>query len=214
MTDTRIEVAKPSDSLAIIQFITLHFSPSEPIQSFHIDKDVTLKLPPELLLKECLESEATLLAYEGDELIGVLLAGEISANISDQDLEYGKEYGAKGIDVFTLLSYIGEKADICNHLKVPKCLHFHILSVHSGHLRKGIASKLFKFGIDIGREKNYPAFSVDCTSAFTSKIAEKFEMNLISTVNYDEYNKHVGKVLFYPDEIHDEIRSYAKVYAH
>lgn len=212
MSDLVIKVAQDKDADLISEFICVHFNGYEPIQLFHVRKDEEMDPPPPDLVKECLESETTFLAYQGDKLVGVLIAGEINSDIADKDLEYAGDYGPKGVDVFALLSYIGEKADICNRLEIPRCLHTHILSVHNDHLGQGIAKKLFSFCIETGKQKKFPAFSVDCTSFYTAKIAESFGMNCLSTVTYDEYNEKIGEKLFEPSEPHTVIKSYVKFY--
>lgn len=212
MSEITIKIAREEDANELSEFICDHFNDSEPIQLFHVRKGEVMDPPPEDLVKECLESETTLLAYLGNKLVGVLIAGEINSDVADKDLEYSGNFGPKGVDVFALLSYIGEKADICNRLKIPRCLHLHILSTHTDHLGQGIAKKLFSSCIETGRQKNFPAFSVDCTSFFTAKIAETFGMKCLSTVTYDEYNEKIGEKLFVPSEPHTVIKSYVKFY--
>jgi ribosomal protein S18 acetylase RimI-like enzyme len=212
MSELTIKSALEKDASEISEFICVHFNGSEPIQLFHVRKDEKMDPPPADLVNECLESQTTLLAYQGDKLVGVLIAGEINSNIADKDLEYAGDYGPKGVDVFNMLSYIGEKADICNRLEIPRSLHIHILSVHVDHKGQGIATKLFKACIESGRQKKFPAFSVDCTSFYTAKIAESFGMNCVSCVTYDEYNEKIGEKLFAPSEPHTVIKTYVRLY--
>lgn len=208
MSEIKIRIAYENDATRISDFVCLHFNDCEPIQVFHVRKGEEMDPPPMELLLECIESETLLMAFDGDQLVGVLIAGEINSDVSDKDLEFAETFGPKGADVFELLSYVGEKADLCNRLKVPRSLHIHIVSVHSNRLREGIASKLFEFCIEKGRSRNFPVISVDCTSFFTTKIAEKFGMSCLSTVTYDEYNKRIGKQLFVASKPHSEIRTF------
>ena len=212
MTDLQIKIANDGDTSVISHFICEHFNDYEPIQVFHVRKDEEMDPPPPDLVRECLESETTLLAYLENKLVGVLIAGEINSDIAEKDIEYAGDYGPKGTDVFAFLSYIGEKADICNRLNIPRCLHVHILSIHLDHLGQGIAKKMFAACIENGRKKNFPAYSVDCTSYYTAKIAESFHMNCLSLVTYDEYNERLGKTLFIPSEPHTTIKTFVKSY--
>lgn len=212
MTDLTIKIAEEGDTSAIDDFICTHFNGQEPIQVFHVRKEDEMDPPPPELVKECLETRTTLLAYQKDKLVGVLIAGEINSDIAEKDIEYAEDYGPKGTDVFALLSYVGEKSDVCNRLEIPRCLHIHIVSVHLDHLGQGIAKKLFAECIENGRKKNFPAFSVDCTSYYTARIAESFQMTCLSSVTYDEYNKKIGETLFIPSEPHTVIKTYVKKY--
>lgn len=212
ISDVKIRAATESDLIVISEFICRHFNHHEPIQMFHVRKEEEMDPPPLDLLQECIESQTLLLAYVGDELLGVAIAGEITPEAGERDLEMAANFNPKGSDVFEMLAYISEKADLCNKLGVSKCLHLHILSVHRDHLCQGIGQRLFKSCIDLGEAKNFPSFSVDCTNFYTSLIAEKNKMICLSTITYDEYNEHLGKILFVAREPHTEIKSYAKLY--
>lgn len=209
MSDIKIRIAALGEAEAISEFVCTHFNGCEPIQVFHVRKDEIMDPPPMELILECIQSKTMLMAYSNEKLVGILIAGEINSDVSEKDLEFAETFGPKGVDVFELLSYVGEKADLCNRLKVPRSLHIHIISVHVNHLRKGIASQLFEFCIKNGRLKKFPLVSVDCTSFFTTRIAEKFGLSCLSTVTYDEYSKHIGKQLFIASKPHTEIRTYA-----
>lgn len=211
MSNLNIKIAAPSDCSAINEFISVNFDDHEPIQTFHVRKGEVMDAPPEEFLRDCIETQTTLLAYDGEKLVGVLIAGEITSKEVDENLEF-LNFGPKNVDVFKLLAYVDKKANICNRLKIPRCLHIHVLSVHLDHRRQGIAERLFAVCIEIGSHKDYPAFSIDCTSHYTMKLAEKFEMICQSTVTYDEYNEHIGKILFIASQPHTEIKSYAKFY--
>lgn len=208
-----IRTAAPSDSDEISDFICEHFNDYEPIQMFYHRPDLKMDPPPKDLNDEAIASETLLHAYIENQLVGVLIASEITNEVADKDKEYASSsgYGQKGTDVFNLLSYIGEKADLCNRLSIPNSLHIHIVSVHRSFLKLGIASKLFVKCVELARVKKYPACSVDCTSSFTSRIAESCGMKCESIVTYEEYNEHVGAILFVSREPHTSIKTYAKI---
>lgn len=212
MTDVQIKIADESQFDEISDFICLHFNGHEPIQQFYYRPDLPMDPPPVDLVKESIESQTLFLAYIGDKLVGVLIASEINSEIGDKDLEYAEVFGTKGVDVFEFLAYIGEKANICERLKVARSLHIHMISVHLDYLKQGIAKMLFESCVNSGREKNFPAVSVDATNFYTARIAEKFQMKCLSTVTYDEYNKHTGKNIFIPQQPHSEIKTFAKIY--
>lgn len=212
MSDIEIRIADESQVSEISEFVCQHFNGHEPIQLFHVRKEEMMDPPPSDMLRDSVESKTTLLAYKEGELVGVLIAGLISSDVAKKDLEYAELFGPKGNDVFEFLSYIGETADVCGRLNVSHCLHIHILSTHMNHLRQGIAAKLFEYCHANGQSKHFPALSVDATSFYTKRIAERFNMKCINTLTYEEYNVHIGKKLFEPIEPHHEIKTYAKIY--
>lgn len=215
MSEIEIKCASENDIEAISDFICAYFNGTEPIQMFYHDKSSPMDPPPKDMIKESIDSQFLFLAFTKNQLVGVLIAGEITKDIADKDIEYAEtsNYGQMGMDVFNLLSYVGEKADICNRLKVQRSLHIHIVSVHPNFLRMGIARKLFKECIEQAERREFPACSVDCTSFYTSKIAESFNMICESYVTYHEYNNHIGKILFNSSEPHTVIKTYAKIFS-
>lgn len=210
--DIQTRIGVKSDLTDIGEFLAQHFMHDEPIQMFQVKKEEILKTPSGGLIPECIESGTVLLAHKGDALVGVAIAGEITPEIGKKDLEIASKMGPKGCAIFKMLAYISDRADLCNKLGVSKCLHIHILSVHQNHRCQGIAQLLFKSCEDLGKAKNFPAFSVDCTNFYTSLIAEKCGMTCLSIVNFDEFNEHVGEVLFEAKEPHKKIKSYARLY--
>lgn len=52
--------------------------------------------------------------------------------------------------------------------------------------------------------------SVDCTSIYSIKIAERLEMEYVSEVTYDEYHTFLGKEIFKPDPKNTVIKTFIK----
>lgn len=213
MADVQIKLADESHVDEISKFICEHFNGYEPIQLFHYRPDIEMDPPPEEVIRESIAAQTLLLAYLDDKVVGVLIAVEITSEVGEKELKFAETFGLKGADVFGFLAYIERKSNVCERLNIDRSLHIHVVSVHLDHLRKGIARKLFESCFELGRRKNFPALSVDATNFFTAKIAENFQMTCVSTVSYDEYNKHVGKELFRPRHPHNEIKTFAKRYS-
>lgn len=212
MCNIKVKVAARSDLSVIREFVAVYFHDKESIELSHIDKTDKM-IPDENFLLDCIDCETTLMGFEGDDLIAVLLAGKILPNEAERNLACANEVKSKkAADILRFLSFIDAKADYCNRLKVSHCLHVNIISVHPNHHRQGIAKKLFELCMEMGKLKSYPAITVDCTNFFTTKIAENFNFTCLSTVTYDEYNEHVGERNFVPNDPHIDIKSYAKVY--
>lgn len=211
MSRITIKIANQSDFKIVYDFLLMNFVPHGPMTMSHINK-VDPMPPPEEFLKNSIENETTLMAFSEGKLVGVLEADRITSENKDKYDKYARNLQGKDADLFRFESYIGRKADFCNRLNVSHCLHIHALTTHLDHLRQGIGFRLFEYIVELGRSLNYPAISVDCTSCFTARIAEKFNMNCLTKISYDEYNAYIGEKLFIPKEPHTEIKSFAKVY--
>lgn len=211
MSEVQIKIAAASDLKVINEFLSKYFHDKEPVEMSHIDKTDKM-IPDNEFLLDCIESQTSLMAFSEGDLVGILLSGEILPNEAERNLECSKQIKSKkSADILKFLSYIEQKADYCNRLEVPNCLHIHIVSVHPKHQGLGIAKSLFKFCIERGKCMNYPGVSIDCTNFRTAKIAESVGLSCLSTVTYDEYNEHIGDKIFIAGES-DKIQCFAKLY--
>lgn len=211
MCEMEIKIAVASDLKAINNFLATNFHDMEPIEMSHVDKTDKM-IPDDEFILDCIANGTTLMAVKGNELVGALLSGKILPNEAERNLECAKHMKSKkSADILRFLSFIDRKADYCNRLGVPHCLHIHIVSIHPKHQGLGIAKSLFKSCIEWGRSQSYPAITIDCSNFITAKIAESLGLSCLSTVTFDEYNEHIGDKIFIPS-VSSEIRCYAKFY--
>lgn len=214
MSEVIIRIADEADLSVISNFIQEHFVKFEPILTgyqFRKEKQSSHSFKEEdYLFRDCILNRTSFVAHDlQNQLVGVAIAGRIGPNESAETLELAKVTKNQiAADIFKFIAFVEEKADVCNRLSVPESLHLHIISVHKNYHGNGIAGKLFKALYENAIEKSYLALSVDCTNFYTSKIANRYNMELLSTVSYDEYNDHVGVKTFIPKEPHMIVRSY------
>lgn len=211
MSKITIKIANQSDFRLIYDFLLEHFVPHGPMTMSHIDKADPIPQPEEFL-KDAIENGTTLMAFSEDKLVGVLEADRMTSGNKEKYDKCALNLQGKDADLLRFESYIVRKADFCKRLNVSHCLYIQSLATHLDHLHQGIAFRLFEYIDELARSLNYPAISVDCTSCFTARLAEKINMKCLTTITYDEYNAHVGEKLFIPKEPHTLIKSFAKVY--
>lgn len=217
MDPIKIKIAIESDLESISYFIKIHFEAMEPImKSYQLKTAATNDSRSEIdnalneFHLECIKSQTAFVAYSlENELVGVLLSNKIEPKHSEETLEFASKLsGRKFADFCKLMAYVGSKADVFKRLNVQQSLHIEIISVHKNFLGRGIASKLFDECFKQAKALKFPALSLNCTSYFTSRICEKNDLELLSTVSYDEFNSHAGKLLFIPNEPHTLIKSF------
>lgn len=85
-----------------------------------------------------------------------------------------------------------------------------MVAVHSDYQNQGIAKRLFESCFQLAKQRNLKVVCADCTNFYTSKIAEKIGMQLVSTVTFDEYNKYLGTNLFASCPPHTAIKTFVK----
>jgi GNAT superfamily N-acetyltransferase len=211
MENITIRLMDIKDLDAVGDFIKNHFAQLEPINQAYKYEDENLRLvePDNSWIVEYIESEASFVAEHDGNLVGVVLAKLIDDSRIDTLLENAeKSDSKKDREILKFMAYFEKKADYCKRLNVPNILFLFILSTHTNYLGRGIGGKLFKTVYENAKLKKHHGFAVDCSNYYTSRIAEKLGLPLVSSTTYDEYNQHIGEVMFDPVEPHSTIKSY------
>jgi GNAT superfamily N-acetyltransferase len=147
---------------------------------------------------------------ENGKIVGVLIAGPIKHTDADEMIENAKISSKKWGDIQRLLAYIEKKADVLGKFNLDVALHCQVLSVHKDYRGNRIGQKLFDFCFENAKKLGFKLMSVDCTSVFSIHVAEKLNMEYISTVTYDEYNQTLGEKLFIPIAPNFEIKTFIR----
>lgn len=211
MESISIRVAGESDSVDIMNFKSLYFHRSEPLELAHPEVGNIARNANYIL--QAIKNGIVLMASETSSniLVGILIADPIQPDEAEVLKLAASEVGEqRRADILNFLSYVEAKANICQRFNVPQSFHVHIVAVHPLYRGQRIASKLFESSIVIAKAKEFKLISVDCTSFYTTRIAESFAMDCISNVTYQEYNSFLGKCLFVPNPPHMAIKTFAK----
>ena len=203
-----IRLAEESEATEINDLYKLHFINVEPMQGAYIDRfDGFDEIE---FYVDAIKKETVLVAVdnENEKLAGALVAKKLNSTGTSSCTVTGN---IKLDDLINFITYIDEKSKIFEKFKAESCLQIFTVCVHPDYKKQGIATKLFEACFSLGKSQHFDLISVDCTSNFTTKIAEKLKMLLISSVTYDEYNRHLGKRLFTPVTPHTDIKTFAKL---
>jgi arylalkylamine N-acetyltransferase len=205
-----IRVAKSDDYEAILDLIRKHCYEEEPITISHPIPGHTVD--DENFSMSHIVHDTVLLAIddESEKIAGVLIAGPIYPGDADEMLKSAEKSSRKWGDIQKLLAYIGKKADVLGKFNLDKALHCHLLTVHQAYRGNRIGQGLFEQSFENARKLNYKLMSVDCTSVFSARVAERCGMECISAVTYAEYNEAIGEQLFRPQKPNLEIKTFAK----
>jgi ribosomal protein S18 acetylase RimI-like enzyme len=205
-----IRLAKESEATDVLNFNNSFFINVEPIQVAHSEQCEASD--DDSFFLDSAKQKLTLLVFdEVQKLVGFLIAKVLTHDSSKQLRESALSSGdIVDADTLNFLAFIEDKSDILTKFHLDKCLQIFMISVHPDYCNQSIATKLFEASFTMAKLRSFDLISVDCTSKFTSNIAEKLSMDLISTVTYDEYNKHLGKQLFTPLPPHTDIRTFVK----
>lgn len=205
-----IRIAKSSDFESILNFIRENYYKEEPITISH--PEIGHTFDDEAYTMSHLSHGTCLLAEDllNGVIIGVLVSGPIEEGDADAMLENSKTSTKKWSDIQKLLAYIEKKANVLKKFGSNRALHCHVLSVHQKHRGNGIGKELFVHWCLVGRNFGYDLLSVDCTSIYSIRIAERMDFTCVSTVTYDEYNAILGEKLFTPKDPNYNIKTFIK----
>ena len=113
MVEIRIEVAQVADKDRVLNFVREFYYKEEPITLFHPTSGQT-KDDEEFSMSH-LEYETVLMAFDGETMVGALIAGPIKPGDADEMMAEAEITDTKKwADILRLLAFIERKADVCN----------------------------------------------------------------------------------------------------
>ena len=204
-------VAGQMDYDEILHFVREYYYKEEPLTLAHPEQGHT-KDDEEFTMSHIIHKTVLLaIDEENEKIVGVLIAGPIEHGDADKMLENAEFCESKKwSDISKFLAYIEKKADVLGKFNLEEAVHCHALGVHHDYRGNKIGLKLFEKFFDVAKALNYQLVSVDCTSIFSNRICEQLEMDLVSSVSYDEYNMKIGEKLFKSIEPNTKIITYVK----
>ena len=211
MQKIHIKAAKSTNHNEILNFLREEFYPFEHLTLAHSIPGVTED--DEAFTMSHLHSQngivlMTFADENCEKLVGVLIAGAISSkNITNENEPIKTE---KWNDIFNFLIFIEKRANILQKFNIDKYLQIHAIAVKNEVRGQKIAQKLIKKCFNIA-ENNYEVVCMDCTSTFSIKVAENLEMQAVSEIYYEEYNKIIGEEKFAAQEPHTVIITFVKI---
>jgi len=202
-------VAVESEHDKVLQFLRQHFFPEEPLSNAHPIKDDSMD--EEFCLSLLPLGNITWAVDNNNNIAGLVMCGEITQNYALESWnESETTTNRKWRDILKFMSHIEAKANVCKRFGVTEALHLHGVVVNKAYRGRAIGSMLINECFNIASSRHYRIVSADCTSIYTSRIAESLGMECLSTVTYDEYHDKIGEELFHPISPHTEIRTFVK----
>lgn len=204
-------IATVDDKANILEFLREHYYPEEPI---------TIGNEPKIQSTENEEFSLSTIQYgstivatlDNGQLIGVLLSSAIQpGDAEDMIKEAAQCQSKKWSDILLLLAHLEIRANVCIRYNVSRALHIHVMGVDKRFRGHSIGVNLMKKCMEIGKELGYPIASVDCTSVYSIKIAEKLSMDCIGVLAFEDYTNDTGAQIFRPPAPHTHIKTFAKL---
>lgn len=205
-----LRYADVSERDKALAFLREHFFTEEPINNAHPIRDESQE---EEFILSLLPKSNIIFAVDStnDKIAGLASFGEIDENYARRSWEESETTTNKKYrDILKFMHHIESKSNVCQRFRVAAALHLHGVSVDKAYRGKAIGKILFLEWFRVAASRNYRLVSCDCTSLYSSHIAESVGMECVSTVTYDEYHDKVGDKIFHPIQPHTEIKSFVK----
>lgn len=199
-----------SDQYEVLEFLRSHYYKEDPLvigfEPFEQDQY------EEEFDLGCLPYCMSFGAYSENILVGVILSSpkdehEVDHIKSDID----KLGDVKWATQLRLLYEVEVSANTLKNFREKQSAHVHTLAVHKEYRGKGIAAQLITKSIKMLHNQGFSLLTIDCTSFYSSKVCEKLGMSLINVYPYSRFRDDFGNQVIKPPNIHDAIRTYAKI---
>lgn len=208
-----IRVALDSDKEAILDFIRTHYYPDEPLtignepkEPSRQDEEFSISLIPYGMSIVAIDPQ------QDNKIVGVTLAGPIGPSEADDIVAEAESCtDKKWQEILYLLAHLERNARLYQRYGVDKALHLHVMGVDRHARGKSIGMKLMGKCMENGKALGYPVISLDCTSIFSIRIAEKLHLECVGKLAYADYTDANGKQLFRPPPPHTHIKTFAKL---
>lgn len=205
-------VATESDIDKITEFQRKNFFFEEPINKAYQSTTKDISMENKFVLSLVPDGNVIFgIDSFNDRIAGIVSFGEITRNYSKESWEESETTtDPTWRDILKFMSYIEAKSNCCERLKVPASLHIHSVAIDHDYRGRSLGKKLFEKVFEVARDRKYQLVDAECTSVYSSRIAESLGMELIATTTYKEYNEKIGKKMFIPTPPNTDIRSFVK----
>ncbi|CAD7081039.1 unnamed protein product [Hermetia illucens] len=215
MSEVDIRVAVPDDFEDILYGFRTYFWPHEPLSAGH--KIKTVSLSEEEFAMSTPQKGMSLIATDpdrGDKVVGFLTI-DIStpgllAEYDELSKDKPKEERAEAMG--GIFNKLNEKADVFEMYKVDKVLWLVYLGVDQAMRGKNIGTRLVERGISMAESLGCKVIEIDCTSAFSARIAQRTGMKCIGEIAYKDYVDANGEQIFNPPAIHTHMQRFVKIH--
>ncbi|KAG8230555.1 hypothetical protein J437_LFUL010156 [Ladona fulva] len=191
------------DAERVLDFLRRFFFRDEPLNyAIGLTTDGRSSMHLEAHCLVTLSHGLSLMAVEGGptgRIIGVSLNAEGKPGDADTlAVEADRCPDPKFRRILRILETVERNSDVLEKYNADRQLELRIISVDDSCRGRGVASKLLKQTIELGRRRGFPVFRVDCTSAFSAKAMERAGLPCVYSLSYEDYAKQEAER--YPEE--------------
>jgi ribosomal protein S18 acetylase RimI-like enzyme len=204
-------IATSADYEELKELFTVHYFPNEPFNRGWVNND---PVPEDIkMTRQAIGEGTSYVAVDNAKaiIVGACLTGVDDSSSTPAMLdEASKTTNKKWSQYLRLYAQLDIDANIYKRFDVESAFHVHGVAVHGDYRGCSIATKLVEQCFALGASLGHKVSSMNCSSAYTDKIAQKLKMEFINELAMDEIKDENGERLVYTSAPHTHIRSYCK----
>ena len=223
MSSYDVMLAGPGETRAVLDFVTEHFIPHEPINAAIKLVEPGYRMPyfdSWLESQLILEDTVTVVARDSQtgQMLGVCILEmeriKIKAS-SPQPAEpnLSPSYSVcpeKLKKIFTFLDWMKEDLDVARDYGVEEWADVMILACRSDLRTPGLGTELVRRGLEIMEERGVKVFTGTATSHYSARIFSKLGFTTLKECLYEDYKVDDGHILFPPSPPHISAKQFIK----
>ena len=220
MSSYDVILSGPEDTRAVLDFVTEHFVPHEPINAAIKLVEPGYRMPyfdSWLESQLILEDTVTLVARDSQtgQMLGVCILEMERTTIkpySPDPTETGPSYSVcpeKLKKIFAFLDWIKEDLDIARDYGVEEWGDVMILACRSDRRTPGLGTELVRRGLEIMEDRGVKVITGTATSHFSARIFSKLGFTSLKECLYEDY-KVDDQIIFPPSHPHTSAKQFIK----
>lgn len=204
-----VDLARIENAEEIFEFLLQNFFPKAPVRQLGLyDESEEAKRPAWIqeLIEDCLRTPYSLLVrdeHQNNRIVAVVI-NEMKSKTTESksapvQLSSKRSQSPAQIPVGRLhraiIAEIHRNVDLFAIYETDKKMECSILAVDERYSRRGIASQLMEYSIQIARKEGAGVIWTEALSEYTAQVASKFEFETLNNIDYDQYYFEGGKLL-------------------
>ncbi|KAH8378396.1 hypothetical protein KR093_011160, partial [Drosophila rubida] len=156
--------------------------------------------------RNLIQQGTSLVALEGERIVGVALAGATYPSDVEQHRVDSEQLPNDTIlgQVARFLAHVEAEANVLPRYNVAKAIYLNILGVDATVRRQGLGRRLVAALIEVARSRGFPLLVTTCTSLYSARVMSALGMECVHAQAYADYKDDAGSVVFQPQAPHTE----------
>ncbi|XP_017079539.1 uncharacterized protein LOC108113468 [Drosophila eugracilis] len=180
-------------------FLAEHFFRQEPLMLIPQEDPRQSEVTPEEseLHRSLIPQGLSLVAVDGDRIVGVVLAGELVPEDLEREFQQTEQKEVTNLldKIHKFLAMIERQANIFEHFRVERALYLYMLGVDTSVRRQRVGSRLVAATIELGRQRGFPVLTSTCTNMHSLRLMTALHMECVLSRDYASYKDEHGEVV-------------------